>query len=444
GQNGVDGDEVATVTDAAGNTSNADAFFTLDNTAPDAPVCTVNPNPAASGTAITATCTGVETGATVSIPGYSCGAEAGNEVVCTATAGSEPGQVSGDATATITDLAGNASTAPVTFTLDDTAPVAPVCVVTPDPAMTGDTVTALCTGVETDATVTIPGYVCGVETGNEVTCTATVGVDGVNGDETATVADLAGNSVDTPVTFTIDDEAPEAPTINSPSNGSNVSGTGEVGATVTVVTDSGATCSAVVQADSSWSCDLSPEPVDGETATATQRDDAGNESGQATAVIAYVPDLSSFITNCVAGVKPNQTLLYEVSIMNSGNFTINGAQVTTAFGNSLSESAWVCQSLGGASCDNAAGNGDLNELVDLPAGSGLVYMFETTVTGTLLDFIDVNATVMMPNGITDVNGFDNSSFDSDLIYNFIFKDSFECAAPGTVEETMNLLESLLQ
>ena len=71
-------------------------------------------------------------------------------------------------------------------------------------------------------------------------------------------------------------------------------------------------------------------------------------------------------------------------------------------------------------------------------------MFNTTVTGDLLNFVDVEATVTMPVGTTDINGSDNTTFDSDLIYQFIFKDGFECATPGTIESTGKFLESLLQ
>ncbi|MGB5512641.1 MAG: hypothetical protein WBM87_13105, partial [Woeseiaceae bacterium] len=48
--------------------------------------CTFVPNPAFLGDSVTATCTGVEPGGSVSIPGMTCGAESAGEVVCTGTA----------------------------------------------------------------------------------------------------------------------------------------------------------------------------------------------------------------------------------------------------------------------------------------------------------------------------------------------------------------------
>ncbi|MCB1584425.1 MAG: DUF11 domain-containing protein, partial [Xanthomonadales bacterium] len=138
GTAGVDGDEVATATDAAGNTATTPANFTLDNTPPAAAVCTVAPNPANDGTALTATCTGVEAGGSVSIPNYTCGSEAGGTVICTATAG--PGGVTGDETATTSDAAGNTATSVAAFTLDNTAPTIGTCSVSPDPANNGTVV----------------------------------------------------------------------------------------------------------------------------------------------------------------------------------------------------------------------------------------------------------------------------------------------------------------
>ncbi|MFC3195700.1 hypothetical protein ACFODZ_15705, partial [Marinicella sediminis] len=233
----VSGDETATTSDAAGNTATSVAAFTLDNTPPTIGACTVTPNPANDGTPLTAVCTGVETGATVTIPGYVCGAEAGNQVTCSATAG---GAVDGDEIATATDAVGNTATSPAPFVLDNTPPAAPVCTVTPDPANDGTALTATCTGVETGATVTIPGYACGAEAGNVVTCSATAG-GAVDGDEQATTTDAAGNSVQSDAFFTLDNTPPAAPvctvTPDPANDGTALTATCtgvETGATVTI------------------------------------------------------------------------------------------------------------------------------------------------------------------------------------------------------------------
>ena len=149
------------------------------------------------------------------------------------------------------------------------------------------------------------------------------------------------------------------------------------------------------------------------------------------------------MTNCVAGVNPTDTPLYELVISNVGNKDITGAMVNTVFDNSLSVPDWICQPGAGANCGTASGSGDLvDELVDVPVGSQVTFLFDTSVTGQLMDFIDVQGSVTMPVGDTDVNPGNNNAADSDLIYQFLFKDSFECHAPGTIESTQTLWESL--
>ncbi|WP_395377193.1 Ig-like domain-containing protein [Marinicella sp. W31] len=276
----VNGDRTATTTDAAGNSNSSNVAFTLDNTAPTAASCSVSPNPANNGTTLTATCTGVESGAMVSIPDYSCNAESGGAVSCTATAGAGAGQVNGDRTATTTDAAGNSNTSNVAFTLDNSGPTAASCTVSPNPANNGTTLTATCTGVESGATVSIPDYSCNAESGGTVSCTATAGAGAgqVDGDRTATTTDTANNTATSNVPFILDNDAPPAPTIDAPTNGMPITGTGEPGAMVDVTTPSGSSCTATVQADGTWSCTLSPTPTDGEDITADQTDPAGNTS----------------------------------------------------------------------------------------------------------------------------------------------------------------------
>uniref|UniRef100_UPI001CBD9BBA isopeptide-forming domain-containing fimbrial protein n=1 Tax=Marinicella meishanensis TaxID=2873263 RepID=UPI001CBD9BBA len=173
------------------------ATITLsDITPPTIGTCTVTPDPANNGTTVTATCNGVEAGSTLTIPGYTCMDNGGGNWSCTGTVGVSG--VDGDETATATDAAGNTATTPANFTLDNTPPTIGTCTVTPDPANDGTVVTANCTGVEAGSTLTIPGYTCMDNGGGNWSCTGTVGVSGVDGDETATATDAAGNTATTP------------------------------------------------------------------------------------------------------------------------------------------------------------------------------------------------------------------------------------------------------
>jgi large repetitive protein len=96
---------------------------------------------------------------------------------------------------------------------------------------------------------------------------------------------------------TIDAAAPAKPVISAPTNNSaisdstpTISGTGEIGATVTITDASNAVvCSATVAADKSWSCTPSTALTDGTyTLKATQTDLAGNTSAASSPVTVTV------------------------------------------------------------------------------------------------------------------------------------------------------------
>nr|WP_179952281.1 DUF11 domain-containing protein [Marinicella rhabdoformis] len=334
-----------------------------DNTAPDAPVCTVTPNPANNGTALTASCTNVESGATVTIPGYVCSAENNNAVTCTATAGQVG--VDGDETATVTDPAGNSNTAPATFVLDNDAPAAPVCSVTPNPANNGTALTATCTNVESGASVSIPGYVCSAENNNAVTCTATAGQGGVDGDETATVTDPAGNSNTAPATFVLDNSAPDAPvctvTPNPANNGTALTASCtnvESGASVSIP---GYVCSAENNNAVTCTATAGQGGVDGDE-TATVTDPAGNSN---TAPATFVLDNSAPAAP-VCTVTPNPA--------NNGT-ALTATCTNVESGASISIPGYVCsaENNNAVTCTATAGqsgvDGDETATVTDPAGN---------------------------------------------------------------------------
>ena len=209
----------ATSTDAAGNVSplsNANTFI-VDSIAPNAPVIltpadgssTNDTTPDVSGTA--------EAGSTVTVT-------EGGVLVCTALTAPDgtwtctpagpltEGPHTFDATAT--DGAGNISTADsTTFTVDTTAPAAPVITGPANGSTTGDTTPPISGTGEPGATVT-------VDEGGTTVCTAVVAQDSTwscspasplpDGDHTvtATQTDEAGNTspASAPVTFTVDSD----------------------------------------------------------------------------------------------------------------------------------------------------------------------------------------------------------------------------------------------
>ncbi len=310
--------------DAAGNSS-PPASVTVDAVAPATP--TVDPS---NGTTLSGT---AEPGATVTLTD-------GN--------GNPIGQVTADGSgnwtftpstplpngtvvnATATDPSGNASS-PASVTVDAVAPATPV--VNPS---NGSTLSGT---AEPGATVTLTdgsgnpiGQVTADGSGN---WSFTPGTPLPNGTVVnATASDPTGNT-SAPASTTVDSVAPAAPVVN-PSNGAEISGTAEPGATVTLTDGSGNPIGQVT-ADGSgnWSFTPSTPLADGTVVNATATDPAGNTGGQGSttvdAIAPATPTVNLSNGSSLSGTaEPGSTVILtdgngnpiaEVTADGSGNWT---------------------------------------------------------------------------------------------------------------------------
>ena len=286
----------------ANNNSDSAGVNILDITPPVAPTVTEP----LSGTAVmttTPTFSGTgEPGATISVT------NASGDVLCTVivdgsgnwTCASTTPLSEGEQTISVVqiDPAGNSSDpAPVTLTVDTTAPTAPVVTapVTGTTVMT-NTPTFSRAG-EAGATISVTNesgtVLCTVvvDGSGNWTCTPTTPLS--EGEQTISVVqiDPAGNISDpTTLTFTVDTHdttPPAAPTITAPISGSTVitatptfAGTGEPGATISVTNESGdVLCTVVVDGSGNWTCTPTTPLTAGEqTVSVVQIDPAGNIS----------------------------------------------------------------------------------------------------------------------------------------------------------------------
>ncbi|EHU3265582.1 Ig-like domain-containing protein, partial [Acinetobacter baumannii] len=315
-------DAKVTFTDAAGNSSsvNDTQTYTIDTTAPDAPVI----NPVNGTDPITGT---AEPGSTVTVTypdGSTTTVVAGPDGTWTVP---NPGLNDGDkVTAIATDPAGNPSlpgtaivdavgpnTDGVNFTVDS---VTSDNVINASEASGNVTVTGVLKNVPADAANTVVTVVINGQTYtatvDSTAGTWTVSVPGsdltADADKTidakVTFTDAAGNSssVNDTQTYTIDTTAPDAPVIN-PVNGTDpITGTAEPGSTVTVTYPDGTTATVVAGTDGSWSVPNPGNLVDGDTVTATATDPAGNTSLPGTGTVsaditAPVVALDDVLTN---------------------------------------------------------------------------------------------------------------------------------------------------
>jgi len=171
---------------------------------------------------------------------------------------------------------------------DTTAPAAPIIASPANP--TNDATPTVSGTGEPKATVTVE--IAGAKTGTTVTATVTSKgawsvaprdqLDDGDYTVTATQTDTAGNTsgISPKVDLTVDTAAPEAPTVTrTPTAGdTEISGTGEAGATVTVLIDGEPDGTAPVRDDGTWTVPLETALVTGGEVTTTQTDAAGNTS----------------------------------------------------------------------------------------------------------------------------------------------------------------------
>ncbi|HCK5022219.1 TPA: Ig-like domain repeat protein, partial [Pseudomonas aeruginosa] len=314
----------ATATDPSGNASSP-ASVTVDAVAPATPVVNPSNGSTLSGTA--------EPGATVTLtdgngnPIGQVTADGSGNWSFTPTTPLPNGTV---VNATATDASGNTS-AGSSVTVDSVAPATPV--INPSNG------TTLSGTAEPGATVTLTdgngnpiGQVTADGSGN---WSFTPGTPLANGTVVnATASDPTGNT-SAPASTTVDSVAPAAPVVN-PSNGAEISGTAEPGATVTLTDGSGNPIGQVT-ADGSgnWSFTPSTPLADGTVVNATATDPAGNTGGQGSttvdAIAPATPTVNLSNGSSLSGTaEPGSTVILtdgngnpiaEVTADGSGNWT---------------------------------------------------------------------------------------------------------------------------
>ena len=174
------------------------------------------------------------------------------------------------------------------------------------------------------------------------------------------IADSFGNNfVNTaPATnesFTIDNLAPAAPSITSPTDGSfsvdnqiTISGIAEVGATIAVYESGTALCSAVSNSSGIWSC-LSPVLADSaHPLTAIATDDTGNSSSLSTAVTVVIdanaPLAPAIVSPTENAVTTSNTPLFSgTAETNTTVKVFSGANLLCSASTDISGS-WRCTS----------------------------------------------------------------------------------------------------
>ncbi len=384
-------DASVTASDAAGNTltANDTQDYSVDTSAPSIPTVTINEDTNDDGF-VNATELNGDVDISIALPANATAGDTlrvtvggSNQVVVLSAADIANGTVSttftspGDgnlinAVAYVTDAAGNIGPSANDISLVDTTP--PVASITLDADITPDDVINI---AESDGVVVIAGTASGeFQAGDSVTVTVNgntyvgpVAADGtfsidVNGFDLTNDPGLAINASLQPTdvagnqgtvahdseSYSLDLTPPIPPTINTSLPGSELSGTGEPGTTITLTDDAGnpivdsdgVPVSTTVGPDGTWTIpDIFPSIGlgDGEEITVTSTDDAGNTASTTEVVGGPLIGIEKSVASLVrssSGVMGNFDVSFLITIANTGVTPLNNLTLTedlaTSFG----------------------------------------------------------------------------------------------------------------
>ncbi|UCJ17666.1 BapA prefix-like domain-containing protein [Pseudomonas sp. MM211] len=274
----------AIAVDAAGNTSGP-ASVTVDDSGPDLPVVAPSNGSLISGIA--------EPGSTVTIR---IAGQPDVQVTADPISGAWsstflPALANGTSVSvTATDATNNVS-APAVIVIDSMPPAVPTIQASNGTLLTGT--------AEAGSTVILTGT-GGVQIGTTTanasgSWSLNLGTPLANGTVVTVVARDAASNISPSATTTIDNIAPNAPTIVA-SNGTQLSGSAEAGSTV-ILTGTGGVQIGIATADSNgaWAFSPSPALANGVVVTAIARDAAGNNSGSVSTTIDAVAPVAPTI-----------------------------------------------------------------------------------------------------------------------------------------------------
>ncbi len=135
-------------------------------------------------------------------------------------------------------------------------------------------------------------------------------------------------------------------------------------------------------------------------------------------------------TDLSVGIDPDRQVVADggavaltVTVSNHGSYALTGIEVAVDFAAALVGTAWTCAGSGGGVCA-ASGSGDVDELVDLPAGAMVTFSATATAPDPLTEILPVDAAVTPPAGWTDTDPADNTAT-ADVRPRDIFADGFE-------------------
>ena len=196
----------------------------------------------------------------------------------------------------------------------------------------------------------------------------------------------------------------------------------------------GGSCGAVpfsVPAGDSCTIDYQFQPIDpgdfAQTITVDSDAIAGSDTEFSLTGTSGQFDVAVMKSNAAEFVLSGVPTIYDIQVLNLGLSDLFGVEIVDILPPELdaTSATWTCTPGTGVTCPIDSGVGDINELVDIPAGAGMAFTLVAPVIAE--EGVDVvnTVTATMPAGIEDEDPSNNEATDSDPVA--IFAGDFEFA-----------------
>ncbi|MEM9303096.1 MAG: hypothetical protein AAGE01_13350 [Pseudomonadota bacterium] len=152
---------------------------------------------------------------------------------------------------------------------------------------------------------------------------------------------------------------------------------------------------------------------------------ADNQAVETVSIVPGTVDLAIEKTDDRTIVGAGGSTEYRITASNAGPDDVFAARVTDMLPAELTNGTWTCEANLGASC-TAMGTGNIDDLVDLPADTSVVYTLRADVADVPLGTVISNtAEVAPPQNVGESSPDDNSATDDSEVSDIIFNSGFE-------------------
>ena len=126
-------------------------------------------------------------------------------------------------------------------------------------------------------------------------------------------------------------------------------------------------------------------------------------------------DLEITKTDNRSTAVPGTDIQYVITARNNGPEDIAGAKLTDLFTDEFSMVRFESEAFDGATGNTSSGDGDIEDTLDLPVGSSVIYVVAATLTPDSTGEVTNVATISVPDNFTDPDESNNSATDTNAL-----------------------------